>query len=76
MLHKPIASEFIKTACIEFFIVAITPITMTLVVIAMTFFIELSLFFLVVSLDPPPLVLQAVVLEVVVVDLLHCYQSS
>ena len=44
MLNKPIASEFITTACIDFFVVAITPITTTLVVIAMTFFIVLSLF--------------------------------
>ena len=44
MLHKPITSEFITTACINFFVVAITPITMTLVVIAMTFFVVLSPF--------------------------------
>ena len=45
MLHKPIASEFITTACIDFFVIAITPITTTLVVIAMTFFVVLSLFY-------------------------------
>ena len=44
MLHKLIASEFITTACIDFFIVAITPITMTLVVIATIYFVVLSLF--------------------------------
>ena len=44
MLHKPITSEFITTACIDFFIVVITPITMTLVVIATIFVVVLSLF--------------------------------
>ena len=44
VLHKPIASEFITTACIDFFVIAITPIITTLVVIAMTFFFVLSLF--------------------------------
>ena len=44
MLHKPIALEFITTACIDFFIVAITPITMTLVVIATTYFVVLRIF--------------------------------
>ena len=39
-----IASEFITTACIDFFIIAITPITLTLVVIATTYFIILSFF--------------------------------
>ena len=39
MLHKFVASEFITTTCIDFFVVALTPITTTLVVIAMTFFI-------------------------------------
>ena len=44
VLHKPIASEFITTACINLFVVAITPITTTLIVIATTFFAVLSLF--------------------------------
>ena len=44
VLHKPIALEFITTTCIDFFVVAITPITMTLVVIATTYFVVLSLF--------------------------------
>ena len=44
MLHKPITSEFITTTCIDFFIIAITPITMILVVIATTYFVLLSLF--------------------------------
>ena len=44
VLHKPIASEFITTPCIDFFVVTITPITTTLVVIATTFFVVLSLF--------------------------------
>ena len=44
VLHKPIASGFITMACIDYFIVAITPITTTLVVIATTFFVVLSLF--------------------------------
>ena len=44
VLHKPITSEFITTACINFFVVAITPITTTLVVIATTFFVVLSPF--------------------------------
>ena len=44
VLHKPIASGFITMACIDYFIAAITPITTTLVVIAMTFSVVLSLF--------------------------------
>ena len=44
MLHKPIASKFITTACIDLFVFAITPITTTLVVIATTFFVVLSPF--------------------------------
>ena len=44
VLHKPIASEFITTACIDLFVIAITPITTTLIVIATTFFAVLSLF--------------------------------
>ena len=44
VLHKPIVSEFITTACINLFIVAITLITMTLVVIATAFLVVFSLF--------------------------------
>ena len=44
VLHKPIVSEFITMACIDFFVVAITPITTTLIVIATNFFVVLSLF--------------------------------
>ena len=44
VLHKPIASEFITMACIDFFVVAITLITTTLVVIATTFYVVLSIF--------------------------------
>ena len=35
--HKPIASNFITTAYIDFFVIAITPYYNDLVVIAMTF---------------------------------------
>ena len=44
MLHKSITSEFITMAGIDFFVIAIIPITMTLVVIATTFSAVLSLF--------------------------------
>ena len=47
VLHKPIVSEFITMACIDFFVVAITPITTTLIVIATNFFVVLSLFLVV-----------------------------
>ena len=48
MLHKLIASKFITTACIDFFVIAITPITTTLIVIATTFSLYYA-FFLVVN---------------------------
>jgi len=44
VLHKLITSEFITTDCIDFFVIAITSITTTLVVIATTFFVVLCLF--------------------------------
>ena len=46
VLHKYVTSEFITTTCIDFFVVAITPITTTLVVIATTFFHSIKSFFL------------------------------
>ena len=42
--HKPIASNFITTACIDFFFITITPSYNDIVVIATTFFIVISLF--------------------------------
>ena len=46
VLHKSFASEFIIMACIDFFVVAITPITTTLIVIVTNFIVVLSFFFL------------------------------
>ena len=48
MCSSDLGSEFIATACIDFFVIAITPITTTLVVIATTFSLYYA-FFLVVN---------------------------
>ena len=47
MLYKLIASEFITTACNNFFIVAVTPYSNDFVVIATIFSVVIVLFFVV-----------------------------
>ena len=44
MLYKPIASEFISTACSNFFVIAITPYCNDFVVIAAIFSVVIYLF--------------------------------
>ena len=43
MLYKPISSEFISTACNNFFVVAITPDCNDFVVVATIFFVVIDL---------------------------------
>ena len=47
MLYKLIASEFITSACHNFFVVAVTPYCNDFVVIAMIFSVVIVLFFVV-----------------------------
>ena len=44
MLYKPLSSEFVSTACNNFFVVAITPYCNDFVVIATIFSVVIDLF--------------------------------